>query len=122
MTQPTQEDKILVAEKILRTPVFWKVGEGRGFFWKQEFVLLEFFDAYTDDSFTGALVKAVFPLLTEYDWVIQINNDGTIDICKFEEIDSNWSSRMVTSYLLVGMPNLNTALIEAWKKIEGEKR
>jgi len=116
MTQPTQEDRHR-AYKLCGyywhdsplSPSFcgWRHKEKEGH-WRY------LPDPYTDDSFTGALVKAVFPLLADNEIEIHILDDGTIRLILL-------TSRGVPVEFLTAS-NLNTALIEAYFKIEGEKR
>ncbi|GBF40662.1 hypothetical protein [Leptospira johnsonii] len=121
MTQPTQEDLEYVAKEILKwehCPDYemdhgsytepadvWVVNE------LGEWIEL-LPDFYTDDSFTGALVKAVFPLFFERQWCISPLSDGRIWVFEvINDADGQYPEDVLTA------PNLNTALIEAWKKI-----
>jgi hypothetical protein len=79
--------------------------DGENWVFSDGFMRKKAFDPYNSNRFTGALVKAVFPLLAERGWYIRVNEDGTIEICK----DTDCREIILTA------PNLNTALIEAWK-------
>lgn len=114
MTQPTQEDLERVAIELLGLK--FKVSDGIK--WVLHPMTLSCiplinFDPYTDDSLTGALVKAVFPLLDERRWCI---------VCKDNEVHIVEDLLDVFGDVILRAPNLNTALIEAYFKIKGEKR
>jgi hypothetical protein len=111
--KPTQEDIDNVCVNLLgfkktANGRAWDIGSDTG-----ELYFLSQINPYTDDSLTGALVKAVFPILADRRWYLVPHPDGQWTIGEFHR-----SSDIV----ILTAPNLNTALIEAWKKIEGEKK
>lgn len=131
MTQPTQEDKIKIAEQLLNAKVYSE-GPAPGLIDQTgpHVIYIQIpnggrydiknFNPYTDDSFTGALVKAVFPLIAEKFWYIRVFPNGDVDL--YYAPPTNIEDPTVDSIQILTAPNLNTALIEAWKKIEGEKK
>ena len=115
MTQPTQEDIKQAMTEILGYEYIPVEKRGRmyhvGVFQGPNNELLDerYVNPYTDDSFTGALIEAVFPLLAEQGWYIEPGFNG-LAIFNRER------------HHILYAHNLNTALIEAWKKIENDSR
>lgn len=116
MTQPRREDKDIVYNlcgyywhESQLSPSFcgWRHKEKEGH-WRY------LPDPYTDDSFTGALVKAVFPKMALCSWSLVpfINKEGFLKYMI-------WDWAISKEVLRADHPN--TVLIEAYFKIEGEK-
>ncbi|TGL39662.1 hypothetical protein EHQ53_14160 [Leptospira langatensis] len=113
MTQPTQEDLEYIAKEILGG---YKDFEGRWIFPQIGIhpIPAKDFNPYVDDSFTGALVKAMFPKMALCSWSLVpfMSREGYLKYMI-------WDWAISKEVLRANHPN--TALIEAYFKIEEEK-
>ncbi len=119
--KPTQEDidnvciNLLGFKKIANGRA-WDIGSDTG-----ELYFLSQINPYNDDSLTGVLVKAVFPILAERNCKMNFYFDGEVEILYPDEsYGEDFDDTLFTIW--IKKSPINTALIEVWKKIEGHNR